>query len=227
MADFKIYYPELAKHEGGYANDPDDNGGETYKGIARKIHPTWLGWLRVDIHVKALGGRLKVKNNTKFIDPVLDKMVYDFFYLNYWVKPSFDTIKNQSLAELLADWKINGGFNGDRVKTLQRLVNTTADGNWGNLSSLALNKFAVNKAKAQVFFDLVISIRDTYYRSLSDFWKFGNTWIKRLYSNTLDFNRNNAWKIGGLALFITGATVYWYTSMNSNKNKRKPKRTQK
>jgi type VI secretion system secreted protein VgrG len=28
--------------EGGYANDPDDAGGETYMGISRRYHPDWV-----------------------------------------------------------------------------------------------------------------------------------------------------------------------------------------
>ncbi|RYD50653.1 MAG: hypothetical protein EOP52_13405, partial [Sphingobacteriales bacterium] len=35
MADFLTAYKRTAVAEGGYANDPDDLGGETYKGIAR------------------------------------------------------------------------------------------------------------------------------------------------------------------------------------------------
>ena len=34
--------------EGGYVDDPDDRGGETYKGISRKNHPAWEGWEIID-----------------------------------------------------------------------------------------------------------------------------------------------------------------------------------
>ncbi|WP_369682039.1 glycosyl hydrolase 108 family protein [Malonomonas rubra] len=30
-------------HEGGYAFAPDDAGGETYKGLVRHHHSSWLG----------------------------------------------------------------------------------------------------------------------------------------------------------------------------------------
>jgi lysozyme family protein len=35
MAEFKTAFEVTMKAEGGYVNDPDDPGGETYKGSAR------------------------------------------------------------------------------------------------------------------------------------------------------------------------------------------------
>lgn len=46
--NFLKSYDILIKHEGGYVNDPDDKGGETYKGIARKFNPDWKGWKIID-----------------------------------------------------------------------------------------------------------------------------------------------------------------------------------
>lgn len=39
MADFDKAHLEVMGNEGGYANNPVDAGGETYKGIARKFWP--------------------------------------------------------------------------------------------------------------------------------------------------------------------------------------------
>ena len=44
MAEFKKAYDKTMGHEGGYVHDPDDAGGETYKGISRRYHPGWEGW---------------------------------------------------------------------------------------------------------------------------------------------------------------------------------------
>ncbi|MDR1034997.1 MAG: hypothetical protein LBT40_00015 [Deltaproteobacteria bacterium] len=30
--------------EGGWANNPADSGGETFRGIARNFHKSWPGW---------------------------------------------------------------------------------------------------------------------------------------------------------------------------------------
>ncbi len=48
MADFDIAYRLTMKHEGGYANNKADRGGETYRGIARKFWSGWIGWPLVD-----------------------------------------------------------------------------------------------------------------------------------------------------------------------------------
>ena len=44
MANFKIAHEKTAANEGGYANNHADVGKETYRGIARKLHPKWQGW---------------------------------------------------------------------------------------------------------------------------------------------------------------------------------------
>lgn len=53
MADFKTAYKKIEAAEGGYCFDPDDAGGETYKGISRKANPNWDGWISIDAIKKA------------------------------------------------------------------------------------------------------------------------------------------------------------------------------
>ena len=48
MANFDAAYQKTAAHEGGYVNDPDDAGAETYKGISRRFNPSWIGWAKID-----------------------------------------------------------------------------------------------------------------------------------------------------------------------------------
>ena len=43
MANFDEAFALTMKSEGGYANNPNDTGGETYKGVSRKNHPKWNG----------------------------------------------------------------------------------------------------------------------------------------------------------------------------------------
>jgi lysozyme family protein len=41
-------FEDTMKHveemEGGWANNPADSGGETFRGIARNFHKSWPGW---------------------------------------------------------------------------------------------------------------------------------------------------------------------------------------
>ena len=48
MASFKEAWEETSAVEGGYVDDDDDRGGETYRGVARNFHPNWPGWDRID-----------------------------------------------------------------------------------------------------------------------------------------------------------------------------------
>lgn len=52
MADFDKAYFRTCKFEGGYANDKNDSGGETYKGISRVHNPKWGGWKIIDSYKK-------------------------------------------------------------------------------------------------------------------------------------------------------------------------------
>ncbi|MBW1801582.1 MAG: hypothetical protein JRJ85_12745, partial [Deltaproteobacteria bacterium] len=44
MAKFDEAFEKTTAIEGGYVFDPDDAGGETYKGISRRFNPSWGGW---------------------------------------------------------------------------------------------------------------------------------------------------------------------------------------
>ncbi len=76
---FDKAYEITRRHEGGYVNDPDDMGGETYKGISRRYHPSWAGWF--DIDALRLTGHFPA-----CLDDVelLQDMVKDFYRANFW-----------------------------------------------------------------------------------------------------------------------------------------------
>lgn len=60
MAYFGDAFKKLSIKEGGYVNDKDDAGGETYRGISRKYNPTWQGWTMIDSYKNII--LLAVKN---------------------------------------------------------------------------------------------------------------------------------------------------------------------
>ena len=51
MADVTKLVPHILKFEGGYVNDKDDKGGETFMGITRKNHPNLKMWDIVDKYI--------------------------------------------------------------------------------------------------------------------------------------------------------------------------------
>ncbi|MFZ4857933.1 MAG: glycoside hydrolase family 108 protein [Desulfuromonadaceae bacterium] len=121
MALFYPAYAATIKHEGGYANDAADKGGETYMGISRKNWPGWNGWPDVD----------KLKQNKDFpkclnANADLQGRVRDFYKRNFWT-PVMDEITDQELVNWLFDKGVNMGI-GRAYKLLQRALHVDEDG---------------------------------------------------------------------------------------------------
>jgi lysozyme family protein len=104
MADFKIAFIKTMDHERGYANHPLDRGGETYRGIARKFHPTWKGWELIDSYKKSKNFESLLDN-----DAYLQSLVEQFYKINFWDVLSLDKLKSQLIATELFDTGVNMG----------------------------------------------------------------------------------------------------------------------
>lgn len=119
MAQFSISYRKTAVHEGGYANNSNDNGGETWRGIARKESPgdKWEGWPIVDQRRQ----ESDFPNNLD-ADPELPGLLVKFYHDNYWLLINGDAIPDQAIADHLYDVAVNSGP-GTAVKLLQTSLN--------------------------------------------------------------------------------------------------------
>lgn len=117
MADFDKAFFKTMGHEGGYVNDKDDAGGETYMGISRKYNPTWAGWDTID--------DLKGKSNfPKCLDDndELDNDVMDFYEAMYWDVNRLDEVESQAIASEMFDTGVNMGISR-AAKFLQEGLN--------------------------------------------------------------------------------------------------------
>jgi len=104
MANFEISYNLTSANEGGYDNDIDDAGGETFKGVSRKFWPDWSGWDIID--------SAKQESNfprNLFDNDQLSTLVKDHFKQNFWDKVWGDKISIQFLADEIYDTSINMG----------------------------------------------------------------------------------------------------------------------
>ena len=122
MADFTPSFLHTINAEGGYVHDPDDPGGETYKGIARSRNSGWSGWADID--------RLKKQKNfprNLEADSDLQEKVKALYKSNYWDKVKGDEINDQDIAESIYDFAVNAGPRTS-VKLAQIAVQTVADG---------------------------------------------------------------------------------------------------
>jgi len=115
MADFITAYNRTGKFEGGYVNDPNDNGGETYFGIARKSHPNWEGWSIIDSQKKKVGFPKNLSDKRSSLVTLEQK----FYKTNYWDIVWGDKIKNQFVANDMYDTAVNMGC-GTSVKLSER-----------------------------------------------------------------------------------------------------------
>ncbi len=143
MADFKKAYEKMLIHEGGYVNDPDDPGGETYKGIARKIHSKWDGWMIVDTLKVQSGFPASLEK-----DADLQQMIEDFYQTLYWDSIRGDKIGSQLIAESIFDFGVNAG-NRTSATLAQMVVDVTADGVIGPKTLAALNNYDEEKFLAE------------------------------------------------------------------------------
>ena len=114
MANFEIAYKRTAKFEGGYVNDPNDRGGETYAGISRRAHPKWAGWATIDRAKKEKNFPKNLSSNV-----VLQQQVRTLYRNNYWTPIWGDRIKRQEVANELYDFGVNAGV-GTSIKLQQR-----------------------------------------------------------------------------------------------------------
>ena len=121
MADYKHSIAKVLCTEGGYANDPDDAGGETYKGIARNFWPNWVGWPIID-HSKGHDFPHCLDSNSLVLDAVIT-----FYKHNFWDKVGGDQIASQTIADNLVDSAVNEGIK-PAVKRAQGIVGLAQTG---------------------------------------------------------------------------------------------------
>lgn len=138
MAEVKILAPFILYYEGGFANDPDDLGGPTNKGVTLS---TW----KAQGYDKDGDGDIDINDLRKISD---DDAVNVVLKPHFWDRCKADKIKSQSVANIIVDWVWGSGGNG--IKGTQRVVGTTPDGVFGELTLRAINKMEPRKLFAEL-----------------------------------------------------------------------------
>ncbi len=104
MSDFSISYNKTKRNEGGYVNDPNDTGGETWEGIARNFHSSWEGWQIIDLYKTDKSFPSILDNNEK-----LELSVKKFYKKEFWDVIKGDDILIQDAADAIYDSSVNMG----------------------------------------------------------------------------------------------------------------------
>ena len=140
-------------HEGGYVNDPDDPGGETNFGIAKRSHP--------DVDIANL-----TKDGAK-----------EIYKEHYWDRNKVESL-SEDLRHIYFDMCVNQG-RGRAVKILQQSANAKGaglkvDGGMGPKTIAAMDGVELDRVRAY---------RVKYYADLvtrkPDLEKFYFGWFRR------------------------------------------------
>jgi len=189
MAEFEKAYKITAGFEGGYVNDPDDLGGETYKGISRVYNPSWLGWLIIDSYDKKHVMLPQILDK----DMNLNDKVKSFYKAKYWDSFLGDHIHNQPLANTMFDISVNMGTSR-AILFLQKALNflnrnqqlypdLVEDGNIGSKTLDSLDKYLIHSDPIYLLKTINI-LRGMHYlefmkKSLIQ-EKYARGWLSRL-----------------------------------------------
>jgi len=195
MASFIPVLPIILRIEGGWVDDPDDTGGETWQGVARNVNPNWPGWLIVDdakrrnpiFTQRAYAGKPQELNKLLYGKPGLAKLVSDFYESLYWDVNQLDRVNNQQLARNVCDCGVNCGTRTG-AKMLQRAYNISRspfdtplieDGKIGHRSIAA-----INKANTEVLYNTYNQLRAAYYNAIiarkPSQSKYRKSWFSRI-----------------------------------------------
>lgn len=128
MANFNTEYNKVILAEGGYVNDKDDAGGETYLGISRKYNPTWKGWVFIDKLKKKYYTNKELTNALKNNNSV-NKYAKELYKTKYWDVMNLDDISSQKIAHQMFDIAVNSGISNS-VKIMEEVLKLPVTGKW-------------------------------------------------------------------------------------------------
>ena len=165
MANPKLLIPKIQKWEGGWADDPTDNGGATMKGITLS---SFTGYR------KSKGMPPPTKTDLKLITETEWGAIFKTLY---WDKWRADEILNQSVANILVDWVWGSGMWG--IKIPQRIMGLKEDGIVGNITVTRLNSLPQAKIFEQIKAERVKFLFDIVKRDPKQN-RFLPGWLNRL-----------------------------------------------
>lgn len=168
MANLEKALKKCLKWEGGFANDPDDTGGATMRGVT-------IGTYRE--YCKRVGKPVPTVNDLK---KITYEEILDLADKLFWSKIMGDHIKNQSIANLCFDCIWGSGL--AYIKVIQKVLGVQADGIFGPNTLNKLN----NWVPQSEIFQKLWNRRKTYFEGCATAWKYLNGWMNRLRSFTYE-----------------------------------------
>ena len=106
----------ILKHEGGYANNVNDPGGETKYGISKRSYP--------ELNIREL-----TRDHAK-----------DIYKQDYWQPLRLYMLDNANACLEIFDFAVNAGPSR-AVKVAQMIAGTEEDGHLGGITAKAINEY--------------------------------------------------------------------------------------
>lgn len=138
MANFDKEFNKVILVEGGYVNDPDDSGGETYLGISRVNNPDLQMWHIVD-DIKKKYGTKDIDKRLQKVDNIIEEVKY-IYKSRYWDTISLDDVPSQKIAHQLFDTAVNMGVTA-AIRIAQHVVGMTVTGKFTDELLINLKRY--------------------------------------------------------------------------------------
>lgn len=198
---FSVYLPKLLAVEGGFQENPADQGNYNSLGVLVGTNYGISGRFYENVI-----GRPPTKPEMKALTKAEAIEIYRQYF---WHANRMDEVKNQQVANTVIDQQINAG-NG--ILMAQRILNQyfskniSEDGGVGNETLSAIN--SVNPSS---FVSIFNSAREDWYKTRHNSDEFADGWLTRLneftYKNSYWIAAANATMVLGLTYFLT--KDYW------------------
>ena len=154
--NFNIAFDRLIGHEGGYANHPNDPGGETNWGITLRT-------------ARGAGYTGSMRDLTRV-------QAQEIYRTAYWGRAKADQY-DSAIAFQLFDAGVNHGI-GQAIRFLQRAVGVADDGVVGPVTLAAVRAMSVTDVLSRFNAE-----RLEFYTKLSTWPSFGKGWARRVAGN--------------------------------------------
>lgn len=117
MAHFEKAHAHVGELEGGYSNDKNDTGGETFKGVSRNNFPNWRGWSLIDTLKRQSGFP-----QNALADQLLNDLVKDWYKETFWDVFGLDALHTDDVACEVFEQSVNHGI-GRGARHIQEACN--------------------------------------------------------------------------------------------------------
>lgn len=148
----------VLKHEGGYVNNPNDNGGATNKGITQGTYDAF----RKDRGL-----------STRTVKSITSAEIDEIYRKRYW-----DAVEGDQLAYgvdyAIFDFAVNSGPSR-AAAFAQRIAGVDDDGKIGPITIAAIKKVG-----ASLFIQKLCNDRLAWLKTLPDWKHFGKGWNNRI-----------------------------------------------